>query len=503
MASRVRPYRFSELERWTRSQLRVLKTLDAYLPGSALGTDFKQALKDAISKLVGAEVDIWLDTILPSPAAEVLKRLTDPACLAVISMPPSEYQAVLDLDLKLASMAVDKMLGGSGEDADPSRPLSSIEQGLVSFILLKLMHTAQGMLAEEQQVALRLKRIYAHPEDLGSLLKDSEQVVLGFKLFLDMHVGYARLIIPADMIQTTLAAPIDPNGPVFARRLDSLRKRINRVRDERTVVVVEAGRSELSEADLAGVDVGDILLVERTGLQKTVEGLNGSVEVRVGQGTHGIVRGNLVELENGHQGVEITAIEALAEPDPVDDEQATPEEASPGEAVEEAYEAEEARHTPLTPRGTGVTVRGCPRGFGADSPVIGAGGDADPDGRLDALLDQEGGEHQVDDEDAEPVEEDQYEEEQPTDDGAVEEIQDNLGETESLLKDIPMPVVIELGRIKTTAGDIINLRAGQILELRRAPSDPVNITVNGKLVGKGELVEVEGELGVRVLSLVR
>lgn len=66
-----------------------------------------------------------------------------------------------------------------------------------------------------------------------------------------------------------------------------------------------------------------------------------------------------------------------------------------------------------------------------------------------------------------------------------------------------MPVVVELGRIKTSAGDIIGLRPGQILELRRAPNDPVDITVNGKLVGKGELVEVEGELGVRLVSLVR
>jgi flagellar motor switch protein FliM len=66
-----------------------------------------------------------------------------------------------------------------------------------------------------------------------------------------------------------------------------------------------------------------------------------------------------------------------------------------------------------------------------------------------------------------------------------------------------MPVVVELGRIKTTAGDVVALRPGQILELRRAPNDPVDITVNGRLVAKGELVEVEGELGVRLLSLVR
>src|SRR5687767_13718413 len=134
MAPRAKPFRFSELERWTRSQLLVLKTFIAYLPGTGMGTDFKARVRDAIGKLTGSEVDIWLDSILPATGAEVIQKLPDPACLAVILLQPTDAQVVLDLDLKLAGMAVDKMLGGSGEDVDPARPLSAIEQGLVAFV---------------------------------------------------------------------------------------------------------------------------------------------------------------------------------------------------------------------------------------------------------------------------------------------------------------------------------------------------------------------------------
>ncbi|MEW5853700.1 MAG: FliM/FliN family flagellar motor switch protein [Myxococcota bacterium] len=513
MAPRAKPYRFTELERWTRSQLLILKTLIAYLPGAALGDEFKASIKELLARLTGSEVDIWLDSMTVQDGAEVARELSEPACLALISMLPSEHHAVLDLDLKLAGIAVDKMLGGTGEDADPSRPLSSIESGLVSFILLKLMSVAQGLLAEEQEVALRLKKLHAHPDGVREALEGHDLVVVGFKVFLDMQVGYVRLVLPAEMVRTTLATAVEPGGPVWERRLASLRQRLARVASAPTQLVVEAGRSELSSEDLAGVDVGDILLVEKTGVRKEGESLSGEVEVRVGAGTHGVVRGNLVDLENGHQGVEITAIEAFPEPDPAGMEAGGAEDGGEPAQEEEQQEeyAEEARHTPLRPGGSFPRGEQAREGaFGALVRARGVGGDVESRDEETVVLRAELGEDQRDDEDEE-MQDEEYEEQQdeeaPSEEGGEEAQeegpQDNLGETEALLKDIPMPVVVELGRIKTSAGDIVNLRAGQILELRRAPNDPVDITVNGKLVGKGELVEVDGELGVRLLSLVR
>ncbi len=494
MAPRAKPYRFTDLERWTRSQLLVLKTLIAYLPGSGLGSEFKEALRDAISKLTGAEVDVWLDSIGPATGKQVLAKINEPACLVTVGLLPSDHQVLLDLDLKLAGMVVDKMLGGTGEEADTARPLSSIEKGLVGFVLLKLLHAAQTVLAEEQQVALRLKHISPNADEIKEWMLSQEHVVLGFKIFLDMQVAYARLVIPHEMIRTQLAVTMEPGGPMANRRLDRLRRNMPRIASARTTIIVEAGRSELTEADLDGVDEGDILLVEKTGLRKAEDSLSGTVECRVGDGTHGVVRGNLVELEGGGQGVEITAIECFPEPDPAQQDVEQPEEMSAQDAVEGGGEEEQSTHTRLRPAGTSVGVsHGVTQAFSRRARGVGG----------DALEEPFNGEHQVDED------EQQYEEEQPAEeegeqqDAPAEEPGDNLGETEGLLKDIAMPVVVELGRIKTSAGDIIGLRPGQILELRRAPNDPVDITVNGKLVGKGELVEVEGELGVRLVSLVR
>ena len=79
---------------------------------------------------------------------------------------------------------------------------------------------------------------------------------------------------------------------------------------------------------------------------------------------------------------------------------------------------------------------------------------------------------------------------------------ENLAETEGLLRDIAAPVVVELGRIRMNAAQVVRLHKGQVLRLARGPNDPVDLVVNGKLFARGELIEVEGELGVRLVQII-
>lgn len=72
-----------------------------------------------------------------------------------------------------------------------------------------------------------------------------------------------------------------------------------------------------------------------------------------------------------------------------------------------------------------------------------------------------------------------------------------------LSPDISVPLVIVMGRKSYTVKDLLALRMGQVMEMDRAPLEPVDIVAAGKVIGKGELVEVEGKLGVRILKLLK
>lgn len=73
----------------------------------------------------------------------------------------------------------------------------------------------------------------------------------------------------------------------------------------------------------------------------------------------------------------------------------------------------------------------------------------------------------------------------------------------ALLDDVPLPLIVELGRLSLTVKELASLRKGQVIELGHDPNQPVSLVFEGHVIGAGKLVNVEGEIGVQITSLGR
>jgi len=73
--------------------------------------------------------------------------------------------------------------------------------------------------------------------------------------------------------------------------------------------------------------------------------------------------------------------------------------------------------------------------------------------------------------------------------------------TDALLRELPVEVVCELGRVTMTGRELLELRPGAVIPVGRPLAGPVDLTVGGRVVARGELVDVEGEIGVRVTQV--
>jgi type III secretion system YscQ/HrcQ family protein len=73
---------------------------------------------------------------------------------------------------------------------------------------------------------------------------------------------------------------------------------------------------------------------------------------------------------------------------------------------------------------------------------------------------------------------------------------------DQLLKELPVEVVCELGRVTMSGRELVELRPGAVIPAGRPLAGPVDLTVGGRVVARGELVDVEGEIGVRITQLV-
>jgi flagellar motor switch protein FliN len=68
------------------------------------------------------------------------------------------------------------------------------------------------------------------------------------------------------------------------------------------------------------------------------------------------------------------------------------------------------------------------------------------------------------------------------------------------LNEIPLTVVIEIGRMQISVQKLLDLEPGNLLELDIHPENGVDLVVNGNVIGKGELLKIGDSLGVRILD---
>ena len=73
----------------------------------------------------------------------------------------------------------------------------------------------------------------------------------------------------------------------------------------------------------------------------------------------------------------------------------------------------------------------------------------------------------------------------------------------ALLDDASLTLTVELGRTRETIETALEFGDQSLVELDRMVGDPVDIMVNGMLFGRGEVVTVDENFGVRVTEVVQ
>jgi flagellar motor switch protein FliM len=355
------------------------------------------------------------------PRTELAALLPSVANLVVIGAAPTENKILVELDGALVACAIERLLGGAGDSSRILRPLTEIEAGVLSFIVLKVLAAFSTEWQSGKEVALTLDRFatsFGEIQEIANAVQTYH--LLGVRVALGKLNGYARIFIPDALVTHSFAAP-PPQGPASDIEMEQMPRTLDAIGDLGVEGRVEIATLDLGPDDIEKLEVGDIVLLENHEISKTEAGIDGSVFVKIGRGKNGGLRGKLL-AEGERLRLEITEIVVQEEP------------------VE------------------------------ASAMVANPGDEAQPPADTDAVLNGDGSE-------------------------------DNLSETQGLLRDVAAPVVVELGRIRLNATQVARLKTGQILRLPRGPHDPVDLVVNGKVFARGELIEVDGELGVRLLQV--
>ena len=72
----------------------------------------------------------------------------------------------------------------------------------------------------------------------------------------------------------------------------------------------------------------------------------------------------------------------------------------------------------------------------------------------------------------------------------------------SILQDVPMVIEAEMGRASKSLRDVLRIGEGSVIDFDKEANEPVDLTINGKLIARGEIVVIEGNYGVRITELI-
>ena len=70
------------------------------------------------------------------------------------------------------------------------------------------------------------------------------------------------------------------------------------------------------------------------------------------------------------------------------------------------------------------------------------------------------------------------------------------------IKDIPITVSVELGRVRMSIEEVLHLNPGSLVTLKRQINEPIDLYINDRMIGHGEIVAVDEFFGVRVTELL-
>jgi len=417
-----KPFSFPKLEKVSLNQSRLTARIKWLTPKP----EAIEALCTRLEGLFDTQVGFSLEAVRALGPGDLRRHLAEPTFLSFLVPGPHRGRAVLEIELPLAHAAVDTLLGGAGE-AVGVRPLTDIEEGVASFVILEALKALVP--AMEGLPKLRLEGVARGlDEAITRLSEEGPVLVAQLRARLGSQEGMVRLFVPSGVLD--VMEPVQAAEQRRAALQADIQAHLGRLSSVRTWLRAEIAQAEISSGDLSSLRVKDVVLVDAFSARPD-RGEDGTARLLVGLARKGCLAAD-VFLENGQYRARITGL--------VPGDQSFPRRV-PSEADESAADA----------------------------------------------LGESGDEEFTNPEMRNPLAES----------GAVDDRMDSG----DLLGDIPLQISVELARVPVTAEQVVALRVGQVVELRRAPGEPVDLSVNGKVIARGELVEVEGQLGVRVLSL--
>lgn len=72
----------------------------------------------------------------------------------------------------------------------------------------------------------------------------------------------------------------------------------------------------------------------------------------------------------------------------------------------------------------------------------------------------------------------------------------------NFILDVPLELTVVIGRTKILVQELLQLGQGSVIALEKLAGEPMEVYVNERLIGRGEVVVVNEKFGIRLTDII-
>lgn len=251
----VRAYDFRSPDKFSKEQIRTLEMIHE---------NFARRVGSSLSAYLRTTVHLACVHVEQGSFADFIQNVPTPSPIAVFRMDPLPGRVLLTLDTTVATILVDRLLGGFGRPANDGHQITDIEQSLLRGILQQLADGLQQ--AWKNLIALQvvLEEAALNPEFVQVALPTDATIFLGFDITVRQHTGMLNVCIPYSVLKP-IVTELSPRtwAAGEARENGSHRQTmLHHLQHAQIEVSVLLGEVTVDFEDLLHLQAGDVLVLD-------------------------------------------------------------------------------------------------------------------------------------------------------------------------------------------------------------------------------------------------
>ena len=301
------PYAFEDIPNYSRQQLLLKQGIEQYISSMPFTENFKRSFGQTIEDIFNEQHSLSPVEIKSLTTNELKTSLPDINYVAIIGTRPTHHQILLELDPRLVGLALERILGGSGAGVQSLQPLTEIEEGVLSFGLLKVLKHFHSNWNHSEHLILNFHRLTSQTNQLDATCFDSHYYcVVAFFLKLNREPMSVRLIIPQQLVANSLFT-VPKSHSIKAHTHTYTRKLLASIGEQKIEARVQVANLGLNLNEIATLEIGDIIIIDSHQLTYSLDGVTGTAFVRIGQGENGELQCAILN-KNGQHYLQINTI---------------------------------------------------------------------------------------------------------------------------------------------------------------------------------------------------